>query len=104
MKAPNEAVYLLALPEEIYCYEAKQTEGSWLNAAKKISKILHGEAQLPEGHSVSPRMLSSYKHCHHPLPCGLHPTHSISLSLGKQEVTLPRTTGQKEWWAPLFTE
>lgn len=76
MKAPNEVsvVYLLPLPKEVYRYQAKETERSWLNAAKtKISKILHGEAQAPKGHSVSPRMLSSYKYYHHPLPCGLNP-------------------------------
>lgn len=34
MKVPNEVVYLLALPKEIYYYKAKETERSWLNAAK----------------------------------------------------------------------
>lgn len=32
-KVPN-VVYLLALPKECYHYQAKETEGSWLNAAK----------------------------------------------------------------------
>ena len=77
----------------MYHYQAKETEGSWLNVAKrKISKIPHGEAQALEGHSVSPRMLSSHRYNHHPLPCGLNPSLSPY-----QEVALPLTTGQKEY-------
>ena len=84
----------------MYHYQAKETEGSWRNVAKrKISKIPHGEAQALEGHSVSPRMLSRHRYDHHPLPCGLNLTPSPY-----QEVTLPLTTGQKELWASLFND
>ena len=81
----------------MYHYQAKETEGSWRNVAKrKISKIPHGEAQALEGHSVSPRMLSRHRYDHHPLPCGLNLTPSPY-----QEVTLPLTTGHGKPSRPL---
>lgn len=100
MEAPDGSLDLLALPKEMYHYQAKEKEGSWLNVAqRKISKIPHGEAQALEGHSVSTRMLSSHRYDHHPLPCGFNSSPSPY-----QEVALPLTTGQKELWASLFND
>lgn len=62
---------------------------------KQISKILHGEAQTPEGHGVSPGDIIQLQTWLLPLALWLKP-HPIILSLETQEVPVPLTTGQKE--------
>lgn len=61
---------------------------------KQISKILHGEAQTPEGHGVSPGDIIQLQTQLLPLTLWLKP-HAIIQSLEAQEVTMPLTTGQK---------
>lgn len=73
----------------MYPYQARDRRKLAKRSKNKFPKSYMGRPKHRRA-VFHPRMLSSYQFYYHTVPCGLNPT--ISLSLGRQEVTLPLTT------------
>lgn len=103
MKVPDECPrYSLALPKEFFHYQAKETEGSWLNAAKTNFQNPTWGVPDARGHSVSAGDVLHLQILLSPRPCGLKPVLSLC-PWGDRSDTASRCRPE-EWWAPPFTK